>query len=282
LFNVDQNNLIFSVCLKGELVDNKLISYYDIINKASLIMDTWVIYRNLIKAASFGNFNDLLQEGVSNRVEWHSPTADEMFRMPRAEYIRERGGIALFVAAHRNHTNVVKELISHGANINFKSQYGRTPLMISMFCDKEGSIEEILKHNPETDIEDESGDGAMQIAKRFKNKLGQQRLTQHKWQQRIDKKTITNSKDLEKNTENHSNNNPNNNTSVSSPNFNDSRLPHQVFDSSKKTWLKGNFMQVYMLQLVPLGEYSGSRINAPKSVGVQGSFLITVFISLNV
>jgi hypothetical protein len=54
------------------------------------------------------------------------------------------------------------------------------------------------------------------------------------------------------------------------PQFSDDRLPHQVFDSSKKTWMKGQFMQMYMAQLVPLGEYSGGRFSAPKSIGLEG------------
>lgn len=59
--------------------------------------------------------------------------------------------------------------------------------------------------------------------------------------------------------------------------FEDSLLPHQVFDSSKKTWFKGDFMQVYMAQLVPTGEYSGSRLDAPKSIGFEGKYYQLIF-----
>ena len=53
--------------------------------------------------------------------------------------------------------------------------------------------------------------------------------------------------------------------------FSETRLPHQIFDSSKKTWFKGNFMQVYMMQLCPQSEYSGGSLSAPKSIGKEGT-----------
>ncbi len=57
----------------------------------------------------------------------------------------------------------------------------------------------------------------------------------------------------------------------------DDRLPHQVFDSSKKTWLKGEFMQMYMAQLVNQGEFSGSSFAAPRSVGMEGNLSFNSF-----
>jgi hypothetical protein len=59
--------------------------------------------------------------------------------------------------------------------------------------------------------------------------------------------------------------------------FPDKRLPHQVFDSSKKTWFKGNFMQIYMMHLVPMPEFSGGSLSAPRSIGKEGFFILYKF-----
>jgi ankyrin repeat protein len=143
-----------------------------------------------------------------------------------------------------------------GANINYQSSIGRTPLMVSVVANKTDVIDHLLLNNADTEICDLNGDSALTIAKKFNNKLGQHRLTQFKWKKRADmelkeKKSLNNDDDGL---------------------FPDKRLPHQVFDSSKKTWLKGNFMQIYMMHLVPMPEFSGGSLSAPRSIGKEGFF----------
>lgn len=128
--------------------------------------------------------------------------------------------------------------------------------MLSVVANKTEIIDFLLDQNADVDITDINGDSALTIAKKFNNKLGQHRLTQFKWKKRTDaeiksrKSAMSEDEDI----------------------FPEQRFPHQIFDSSKKTWFKGNFMQVYMMQLVPQNEFSGSSLSAPKSVGKQGKF----------
>lgn len=243
----------------GELIDTKEVQFYDVIDGAVIVMDIWTIYAGLVKASVFGDIDDALKQGVSNSVEWNSPTSDYMFIKDKNKYIQERSGIALFISSHRGNTSLVKGLISHGASINYKSSYGRTPLMVSVVANRTEIIDYLLGNNADIDITDINGDTALSIAKKFNNKLGQHRLTQFKWKKRTEAE-LRMKKDSAKNQEEEI--------------FSEKRLPHQIFDSSKKTWLKGNFMQVYMVQLVPQGEFSGSGISAPRSVGKQGLIFI--------
>jgi ankyrin repeat protein len=218
-------------------------------------MDIWTIYKTLVQACVTGLVSDLLKQGVSQGVEWHSPTADYMYKKDKRAYIEERSGIALFICAHRGNINLVKDLIqNHNANINYQTFYGRTPLMLSVASNKLDVIDFLLKKNANADIEDINGDSAFSIAKFFKNKSSLNKLTQYKWRKRI--KLNLKEKNDEK---------------ESREIFADLRSPHQMFDSSKKTWLKGDFMQVYMMNLTPAREFSGSRLSAPKSVGLEGN-----------
>lgn len=139
-----------------------------------------------------------------------------------------------------------------GANVNYSSSYGRTPMMVAVVANRTEIIDHLLEKDANIDTLDINGDTALTIAKRFNNKLGQYRLTQYKWKKRTEAE-LKHRKQSEQN----------NNDDI----FGDKRLPHQVFDSSKKTWLKGDFMQIYMMQLAPYSEFSGNSLSAPKSVG---------------
>ena len=104
----------FKSFIKGELIDNKDIQYYDIIDGACIIMDIWTIYVGLVQAAVGGNIDDALKQGISHEVEWKSPTADHMYTKDKYKYVAERSGIALFIASHRGNAELVQNLLAHG------------------------------------------------------------------------------------------------------------------------------------------------------------------------
>lgn len=230
------------------------------IDGALMIMEIWTIYRNLVVAAVRGNIEELLKEGVSAKVNWTSPTSDYMFKKDRKAYIQERSGIALFILAHRGNVPVIKNLLDeHNAHVNYSSMFGRTPLMVAVANNKLEIIDALLNKDANIEIEDMNGDDAFGIAKLFNNKQSLNRLTQHKWKKRIQ----SGSKSSKKATDLGS--------SLDDENiFTDGRCAYQMFDSSKKTWLKGDFMQMYMMNLVPGREFSGSHLSAPHSVGREG------------
>jgi hypothetical protein len=181
-----------------------------------------------------------------------------MYTMHKAKYITERGGIALFIASHRGNIGLVKGLISHGANINYQSSYGRTPIMVSVVANKTDIIDYLLSNDADIDLTDVNGDSPLTISKKFNNKLGTHKLAQFKWKKRTEAEMKTKKSSANK---------------EEPPIFTETRLPHQIFDSSKKTWIKGDFGAMYMMQLVPESEYSGGKLSAPKSIGKEGSYL---------
>lgn len=97
------------------MVDHKELLYYDIIDGAILDMDIWTAYVALVKACVLsGSIDDVLKQGVSLKVDWHSPTSDYMFKKDRVKYITDRSGIALFIASHRGNLQLLKDLIRNG------------------------------------------------------------------------------------------------------------------------------------------------------------------------
>lgn len=132
--------------------------------------------------------------------------------------------------------------------------------MQSVVANRIHIIDFLLDQNVDIDAMDINGDSALTIARKFNNKAGQYRLTQFKWKKRTEAEMKAKRK------------NPQEPDEI----FSETRLPHQIFDSSKKTWFKGNFMQVYMMQVCPQSEFSGGSLSAPKSIGKEGEFFYFV------
>lgn len=132
--------------------------------------------------------------------------------------------------------------------------------MVSVVAYNSDVIDYLLERDVNIDMKDINGDTALAIAKKFNNKVGQYRLTQHKWKKRTEaerkkSREAAAAEDAE---------------NLSGSGGGGGYLPHQVFDSGKKTWLKGDFMQIYMMHLTGKPEeFSGSSLSAPKSVGMQ-------------
>lgn len=136
--------------------------------------------------------------------------------------------------------------------------------MVGVVANQPDVIDYLLERDVNIDAKDVNGETALVIAKKFNNKLGQYRLTQHKWKKRTEAERKKSREAKEQHGGAHD-------LDDDAGAFTDrSYLPHQVFDSSKKTWLKGDFMQIYMMHLTGKpDEFSGSSLSAPKSVGMQ-------------
>lgn len=149
----------------------------------------------------------------------------------------------------------IKYFYIKDANINYTTGFGRTPVMVAVVADKIDIIDLLLKHNVDIEVCDINGECAIDIAKKFNNKLGQHRLVQFKWRKRTEEEMKKKLEALKKN-----------NGIIP---INDDRLPHQIYDSQQKTWFKGDYIQIYMAQLVTPSEYSGTGFSAPKTLKIR-------------
>ena len=84
------------------------------IEGAVVVMDVWTVYLDLVKTVIAGDLDLVLKQGVCTSIEWHSPASDYMFVKDKQNYIKERSGIAIFIASHRGNLSMVKGLFAHG------------------------------------------------------------------------------------------------------------------------------------------------------------------------
>lgn len=99
----------------------------------------------------------------------------------------------------------------------------------------------VLISNPlsgaDIDAEDEAGETALTIAAKFGHKTCERHLFLFRWQQRA-KRT--------------------------KPSAEHPRMAHQFFDSAFPVWKRGSKCQLYFMNILPPGEYEGTRFNSPK------------------
>lgn len=118
--------------------------------------------------------------------------------------------------------------------------YGCVGIWVSGACGLLGAFKtKTLFTGADIDAEDESGATALTIAARFGHKTCERHLFLFRWQQRA-KRT--------------------------KPSAEPARMAHQYYDSSFPVWKRGNKCQVYFMNILPPGEYEGTRFNSPKRI----------------
>lgn len=127
--------------------------------------------------------------------------------------------------------------------------------MVAVVADRTDIVQLLLEHNADVDICDVKNENAIDIAKKFNNKFGQNTLIEFKWRKRTEAAMKKKREEM-------------NSSELSNK---EDRFAHQIFDSNHKTWFKGDYAQVYMQQLIPCGEFSGTGFSAPKSVKNKGN-----------
>lgn len=95
----------------------------------------------------------------------------------------------------------------------------------------------MLIQGADIDAEDDDGSTALSIAAKFNHKSCERHLFLFRWQERA-KRT--------------------------KPSEEPDRMAHQFFDSAFPVWMKGQKCQLYMTNILPPGEYEGTRLDSPK------------------
>ena len=95
----------------------------------------------------------------------------------------------------------------------------------------------VLFTGADIDAEDESGQSALTIAAKFGHKTCERHLFLFRWQERA-KRT--------------------------KPSAEPPRMAHQYFDSAFPVWKKGGKCQLYFSNILPPGEFEGTRFDSPK------------------
>ncbi|WAR11434.1 ANR60-like protein [Mya arenaria] len=175
--------------------------------------------------------------GVTQPTSYHTPGSDYMTKRARKAWLQERAFLALYVASHRGHENLVRKLIESGADVNASTPLGRTALHVAASQGHGHIVDLLLEHGADIDAEDDRGQTALTIAASFGHKTCERHLFLFRWQQRA-KRT--------------------------KPSKEPARMAHQYYDSALPVWKKGGKCQLYFMNILPPGEYEGTRFGSPK------------------
>ncbi|XP_021343788.1 uncharacterized protein LOC110443733 isoform X2 [Mizuhopecten yessoensis] len=220
----------------GDLLDKSDIRSNDIVPNATLNLNVWPMWKELIDAASSNDADWVFSLGVTNPTTYKTPQSDYMTKRARKIWLEERAFLALFIAAHRGHDKLVQQLIDCGADVNACTPLGRTALHVAAAQGRGHIVDVLLEKGADIDAEDEDGATALSIAAKFGHKSCERHLFLFRWQERA--KRIQKSDDPD-------------------------RMAHQYFDSAFPVWMKGGQCQLYFTNILPPGEYEGTGLCSP-------------------
>ena len=153
--------------------------------------------------------------------------------------ILQRGSFALFLAANRGYENLITVLLEHGIDVNSKTQSGYTAVDTAVACGQYSCIDFLLENGAVIDFKSDRSKFALNVAKQYGFTDSERHLLLFDWKQRSKKIKCRDRKAL---------------------------MMHQQFDSGNPTWLRGKYATKYLCATLPPGEFSGTGIDAPKSV----------------
>ena len=226
---------------EGDLLDDSDLRSNDVVPYGTLRLRIW---RTWVKLVDYVIKGDI--EGVMNTLadppKLKYSSLDPLLYKNELQETSDQAAIALFIAAHRGHRNLINKLIDNGYDINRKTQYGRTPLHAAAASGNCGCIDLMLERGALMDVTDKAGRSPLSIANEFGNKDSERRLFLFQWQKRTNKHEQQKSEKQAR-----------------------PLMMHQQFDSGFPTWIKGSHAQIYLCSTLPPGEFVGSAINARKS-----------------
>ncbi|XP_033110010.1 uncharacterized protein LOC117111224 [Anneissia japonica] len=222
----------------ADLMDDSNVRHHDIVAGGTIYLDVWNTWKVLIKAAAEGNIDQVMKLGVTSEIEFKTPSSIRMNEKAKQVWIAERAFVALCIAAHRGHVSLVQKLIDGGADVHAKTPLGRTALHIAAAQGKNNAVEVLLSNGAKIDSPDNEGKNPLVLAGLWGHKSCERQIFLFQWQQRAA---------LQK-----------------SHHSEAGRMAHQMYDSTLQTWMKGDHKKLYMAQILPPGEYSGTALSAPR------------------
>ncbi|XP_067904577.1 ankyrin repeat domain-containing protein 60-like [Heterodontus francisci] len=216
----------------GEMPDNVTLQFNGIIKDSTIKMKTWHQdgWQKLLHAAAHGDINELVSLGVTKNSKYTTPNSKRMNDMQREAWIAERASVALFIAAHRGHIDVVKFLLMNGANPRSKTIDGHTALHMAAFMARTECIDDLLLHGADAEGVDSKGRTLLDIAGMTGRQENIGKIYQIQWMKRTagQKPVSLMGKSV--------------------------LFAHQMFDSTLKTWRSGTHGKLYMSNLLKSGD----------------------------
>lgn len=229
---------------QGDMEDKSTLRHHDIVSGAQITMRIWRAWQPLVEACARGEINKVMSLGVTRDSQYSDPNTNFMSPQRRKDWFLERAFVALYISAHRGHTELMKKLVSGDADVAATTKLGRTALHVAAARGQDACVDLLLSNGAGSLIhkEDTLGKSPLQLASVWNNKSSERRLFLFQWQVRASAMK-----------------------SPSPPTEKD-LMAHQKFDSSLATWLKGSTSQMYCSRILPPQEYDATCLEAKRSL----------------
>ncbi|XP_072094883.1 uncharacterized protein [Mobula birostris] len=237
---------------EGEMPDNVTLKFNGVIGGGTIRIKTWSQdgLQNLFRAAALGNIQELLSLGVTKHSKYSTPNSQRMKVAERAAWIAERNFIALLIASHRGHIDVVRFLLMNGTNLNTRTRDGHSALHMAVMGARGSCISYLLQQGADIEGTDSKGRTVLDLARLTGHKENVGKVLHFQWLKRTA------------------------GFKPAAPMERSDLFAHQKFDSALKTWQTGTHGEFYMANLLkswgPRGTLAERRDPAPGREAIKG------------
>ncbi|XP_051887674.1 ankyrin repeat domain-containing protein 60-like isoform X2 [Pristis pectinata] len=232
--------------------DNVTLKFNGVISGGIIRMKTWHQdgWQNLLRAAALGNNQELLSLGVTKHSNYSTPNSRRMNAEEKTDWLAERNFIALLLASHRGHTDMVRFLLMNGSNLNTRTRDGHSALHMAVVGAKGQCLSYLLQQGADIEGTDRQGRTVLDLARMTGHKENIGKVLQFQWLKRTA------------------------GLKPAGPIGRSDLFAHQKFDSTLKTWQAGTHRKLYMANLLkswgPRGPLADRRPPIPGTVGARG------------
>ncbi|KFU90399.1 Ankyrin repeat domain-containing protein 60, partial [Chaetura pelagica] len=153
---------------EADLPDESTFKDIDIVPGGMITMRIWRHdgWGHLVAAAAKGETVKLAHLGVTAEGAGGStPHAELLGPEQKKEWAAHRASVALFIASHRGHTEAARFLLTHGADLHFRTPLGRTALHAAAVMGRCDCLELLLSYGAQALVPDSEGQTAMSLAR---------------------------------------------------------------------------------------------------------------------
>ncbi|XP_043836758.1 ankyrin repeat domain-containing protein 60 [Dromiciops gliroides] len=157
---------------QGILMDDSTLGFHDIVPGGIISMYIWHQdgWQELVLAAVEGDISKLSCLGVTEDSLYRTPHSIRLRTEKYKEWIADRAFVALYIATHRGHFEVVRFLLENGASCLAKTPVGRTALHVAAAMGHVDCINLLLDYGALLNEKDLHGETPAEIARRLKRK----------------------------------------------------------------------------------------------------------------
>lgn len=196
--------------------ESSRLSDHDVVNRATLRVNVWRMWQELLKAATTGNVKDCFtcSVNIAGSSEWSKYCA----------------WVVLYIAAHHGHHNLVAELLKKTSlSINYRSPCGWTALHAAARMGRWKALCMLLDNGADVRIIDDKGTTAHDLCRTHGHKKCENSLSFCQWN--LQKYRIVKERKMDYN--------------ASHDRQLSTRLAHQMVDSSLQMGFSGTQGQIY-------------------------------------